>query len=73
MKTVFDSSAFAKRYIEEAGSQQVAEILQEASALGLSVICVPEVVSALNRRLREGFIDRENYEKAKVHLIEDVR
>ncbi len=48
-----DSSAFAKRLVEEKGSQQVQELCSQAAELCLRVLCVPEVVSALNRRLRE--------------------
>jgi len=53
MRLFFDSSAFAKRFIEEAGSQKIEELCQKASEVGLSVICFPEIISALNRRLRE--------------------
>jgi len=53
MKTLFDSSAFAKRYVEEVGSREVDALCVATSALALSVVCVPEIISALNRRLRE--------------------
>lgn len=72
MKVVFDGSAFAKRYVDEAGSQRVDDILQQASALGLCILCVPEIVSALNRRLREGAITATGYAQAKTRLGEDV-
>ena len=72
MKTLFDSSAFAKRYVEERGSQEVDDLCQAASSLGLSVICVPEIISALNRLVREKRISREDYLAAKVRLSEDV-
>lgn len=72
MKTVFDSSAFAKRYIEEAGSQAVEEILQNSVELGLSVICVSEIISALNRRRREGVIEPKDYAQIKQQLVEDI-
>ena len=48
MKTYLDSSSFAKRFVDEAGSDAVEAICAEASELGLSVICVPEIVSALD-------------------------
>jgi len=38
MKMFFDSSAFVKRYIEEAGSAAVESLCQNATELGLSVI-----------------------------------
>lgn len=72
MNIVFDSSAFAKRYIAEPGSEQVDAILQNAAQLGLSALCVPEIVSALNRRVREGVLPHSGYEQAKAQLAADV-
>lgn len=72
MKTFLDSSAFAKRYIEEPGSDDVEAACLAASDLGLCVICVPEILSALNRRLRERTLRRGDYELLKGRLLEDV-
>ncbi|MBU4212078.1 MAG: type II toxin-antitoxin system VapC family toxin, partial [Verrucomicrobia bacterium] len=68
MKAFFDSSAFAKRYIEEPGSAVADEICMTIDQLGLSVICLPEIISALNRRLREKTIAREQYGLTKQRL-----
>jgi predicted nucleic acid-binding protein len=73
MKTFLDSSAFAKRFIDEPGSGRVEEICGRASELGLSVLCVPEVVSALSRRRRERVLTPAQYRQAKQRLFEDVR
>ena len=73
MKTFFDSSAFAKRYIEEKGSQLVEDICYKATEVCLSVICVPEIISALNRRLREKRLSPRDYLTIKQHLSDDVR
>ncbi|WP_031385988.1 type II toxin-antitoxin system VapC family toxin [Desulfonatronum thiodismutans] len=73
MKTFLDSSAFAERLIEEDGSEQVESICLDASELGLSVICVPEIISALNRRLRENKLSRAQYLVVKKQLLADVR
>jgi predicted nucleic acid-binding protein len=73
LKTFFDSSAFAKRYIDEEGSQLVDDICQETTELSLSVICVPEIISALNRRMREKRLSRRDYSKIKRYLSDDVR
>lgn len=73
MKTFFDSSAFAKRFIEESGSDKVENCCRKATALGLSVICVPEIISALNRRHREKTLSQGHYATAKCRLLEDVR
>jgi uncharacterized protein len=68
----FDSSALAKRYIEEKGSDQVQTILSSASALAVAVICVPEIVSALCRRRRERRLSTEEYRNAKASVLTDV-
>lgn len=73
MKTFFDSSAFAKRYVEEPGSQAVDSICQEATEVALSVLCVPEILSALNRGVREGILTSREYEEAKQYLSQDIR
>ena len=72
MNVFFDSSALAKRYIEEKGSDQVQAILSSASALAVSVICVPEIVSALCRRRRERKISPEEYRSAKTSVLSDI-
>ena len=72
MKVFFDSSSFAKRFLEESGSQEVENLCQQADALGLSILCYPEILSALNRRLREGSITAEDYHFAKNRLAEEL-
>ena len=72
MKTFFDSSAFAKRYVEEEGSDTVELLCGEATELAVSVICVPEIVSALNRRMREGALTKTQYRTAKSCLSAEV-
>jgi uncharacterized protein len=73
VKTFFDSSSFAKRYIEENGSQLVDDICQDASELSISVICIPEIISALNRRVRERSLSQKDYHIIKRALSDDVR
>ena len=73
MKLFLDSSAFAKRFVDEAGSRSVERLCAQATELGLSVICVPEIISALSRRLREGLLARSEYAHAKRCLSLDVR
>jgi len=65
MKTFFDPSAFAKRYIEEEGSNEVDRICQNTSTLGLSIICIPEIISALNRRVRDKNMNNKQYSTVK--------
>ena len=73
MRTYFDSSAFTKRYVEESGSQIVETACMEASELALSILCSPEIISALNRRLREKALSKTQYQAAKEYLLEDIR
>jgi len=73
VKTFFDSSSFAKRYIEEKGSNQVDAVCQDASDLSISVICIPEIISALNRRIRERSLSQKDYHIIKRALSDDVR
>ena len=72
MKAFFDSSGLAKRHIKEPGSNRVQEILEEATSLGLAVICIPEIVSALCRRKREGAISHKQYQEAKASLLNEA-
>ena len=72
MNIFFDSSALAKRYLEEKGSDRVQVILSSASALGVSVICVPEIISALCRRRRERRLSTQQYRDAKGALFSDI-
>ncbi|MEN6334517.1 MAG: type II toxin-antitoxin system VapC family toxin [Phycisphaerales bacterium] len=73
MKTFFDSSAFAKRYVEEAGSDAVDTLCMGATELALSVVCIPEILSALNRRVRERSLSARQYRTAKEALFGDIR
>lgn len=72
MKLAADSSSFAKRYIDEYGSDKLDEMLGRTTELGLCVILVPEILSALNRRLREGSISGKDYREAKRRLLSEV-
>lgn len=72
MRSFFDSSAFAKRFIEEEGSDEVDNICKKSTSIALSSLCVPEIISALNRRLREKYIIKKEYTKIKERLIEEI-
>ena len=73
MKLLVDSSALAKRYILEDGSEIMDQLLQRTSELAFCVILVPEIISGLNRRLREQFLSARDYGKVKRQLLDDVR
>ena len=58
--------------MRERNTGRVEEILRDSSSLGTSVLSIPEILSALCRRRREGVLSPETYEKAKDALMEDV-
>ena len=71
--TVFlDTSAFVKRYIEESGSGRVLEIGHAADRMILSVICLPEIISTLNRLLRERKLTGSQYHELKHIILDDL-
>jgi predicted nucleic acid-binding protein len=72
MRVFFDSSAFAKRYIDEAGTAELLEWCDRASELALSIIAVPELISAFCRLRREGRITRTQYRRLKSDLMGDI-
>ena len=73
MRVFIDTSAFAKRFVEEPVSEKVDSIISErADELGLSIICIPEIISAMNRRLREKSIAKQQYSKIKKRLSDEL-
>jgi len=72
MRAFFDTSAFAKRYVEEAGTREVLAWCDRAGELVLSVIAVPELISAFRRLVREGLIDESQYRQLKDDLLADI-
>ena len=73
MRLFIDSSSLTKRYVEEKGSDKLAERLESVSDLGISVILVPEIISALQRRVRESMLSRNGYQTIKSSLLDDIR
>jgi predicted nucleic acid-binding protein len=72
MKVFFDSSALAKRYIMEPGSDKVENICSQSAVLGVSSICLPEIISALCRLRRQSVITENQYESTKEALLKDL-
>ncbi|WP_131111374.1 type II toxin-antitoxin system VapC family toxin [Sulfuricystis thermophila] len=72
MRVFFDSSAFAKRYISEAGTDKVLEWCDQATEIGLSAIALPEIVSVFCRLRREGKVDDTQYRQLKTLLLADI-
>ena len=71
MNLFADSSALAKRYIADEKSEELDSLLQSADDVAVSILCLPEIVSALCRRLRERFLTKSQYAAAKAALESD--
>lgn len=72
MKVFLDTSAFAKRYVAEQGSDKVIALCQQADSLVVSVICFPELISTLSRLLREKKLAKADYRKLKGDAMADL-
>jgi predicted nucleic acid-binding protein len=67
-----DTSAFAKRYVAEPGSDRVLAHCARADALVVSAICLPELVSTLSRLVRERSLSKTDYRKLKTAMLGDL-
>jgi uncharacterized protein len=67
-----DSSALAKRYIADEKSEEFDGLLQSADSMAVSVLVLPEIISALCRRRRERFLSNAQYATAKAALDADL-
>ena len=72
MKVFLDTSAFAKRYVAEQGSDKVLELCQQADSLVVSIICFPELISTLSRLLRKKKFAKMDYQKLKADAMADL-
>ena len=72
MRVFFDSSAFAKRYVREPGTEAVLSWCDRATEIGMAGIALPEIISAFCRLQREGKITPIQYQQLKLSLLSDV-
>ena len=72
MRVFLDTSAFAKLYVQEIGSQKVFSLLSQADELAVSVICLPELISTLARLVREGNLSPDIYQDIKSRSLSDL-
>ena len=72
MRVFFDTSAFVKRYVREAGTDAILEWCDRATEIGLSGIALAEIISAFCRLRREGQITDLEYQQLKSLLLADI-
>ncbi len=59
-----DTSALIKRYVEEAGSDQVDRLFEEGSSVVTSTVAFAEIMAVFRRKYREGILTRTGYSKS---------
>lgn len=72
MKLFFDTSAFAKRYVAEKGSDAALVLCEQAESVGLSVLCLPELTSTLCRLVRERKLSKATYRELHSLIMADL-
>ncbi|MFO1278347.1 MAG: type II toxin-antitoxin system VapC family toxin [Burkholderiaceae bacterium] len=72
MRVFFDSSAFVKRYVNEASTDAVLHWCDQATEIILSGIALPELISSFCRLQREGRITETQYRQLKSLLLADI-
>ena len=73
MRVFLDSSALARRYVAEEGSDAVIEWCARADELCVASIAVAEIVSAFCRLRREGRLGEDRYQDLKTALLQDLQ
>lgn len=61
--TYLDTSALAKKYIKEAGSKKIKDIIGKDAIIATSKLTYAEMLSALIRRMRSGDISKGEAER----------
>jgi predicted nucleic acid-binding protein len=72
LRSFLDTSAFAKLYLSEEGSERMSEVLAKSTSIVVSVLAEPEGISAMNRLRREGKMLEVEYRKLKKDFLEDL-
>jgi len=72
MRAYFDASAFAKGYLREPGTDRVRELLVSADCVGMCVLGLTELISALCRQVREGKLSKREYRGIRAMVLADI-
>ncbi len=72
MRLFLDSSALAKRYLEEPGTSVVVHSCAQATEILLCIVTIPEIMSAFNRLRREKTLSTKQYRQLKSTFARDV-
>ncbi|HPD17941.1 MAG TPA: type II toxin-antitoxin system VapC family toxin [Planctomycetota bacterium] len=72
MRLFLDSSALAKRYVRDAGTDRLAALCAEADQVIVSILALPELMSTLNRLRRAGRLSESDYATIKQDVLDDL-
>lgn len=68
-----DSSALVKRYVVEAGTNRIAELVESEANIAVSWLALPETLAAVVRRAKGGSISVEDLASIKAQLHRDLQ
>ena len=72
MKVFYDTSAFIKLFQEEFGSDEIVKLRNDASENAVSIICIPETFSTLNRLKRDKRFNSSVYAQLKREVLHEL-
>ena len=68
-----DSSALVKRYAAESGSDKVAALIEGDHKIAISWLAIPETLSAIARRAKDGSMDAEALASIRDQITLDMQ
>jgi predicted nucleic acid-binding protein len=69
----FDTSALAKRYVREPGSEGIIDLWRASTAIFTSAVTYAEMMASLHRKRREVVVSAKTFERLLVSFREDWR
>lgn len=71
MNTYFDTSALAKKYVREPGSEEIIKLWRASTAVFTSAVTYAEMMASLHRKRREVVVPVKTFERLLVSFRED--
>ena len=71
MKVFFDTSTLAKKYIDEAGTVELLDLLNKVSRISVSSVYIIEIFCFINRKIRENSINIKDLKFINEKILDD--
>jgi predicted nucleic acid-binding protein len=71
VNTYFDTSALAKKYVREPGSDEIIELWRASTAVFTSTVTYAEMMASLHRKRREVVVPVRTFERLLVSFRQD--